>query len=75
MNWRVVYNAQTERYRIELRRWWGWDFVANQTTGAYVAFDDYAAAGDWACRRLVRKDRHSRRWRALSICDCHSSSV
>jgi hypothetical protein len=70
MNWRVVYNDQTQRYRLEIRRWWGWDFVADRGRGDYLSFDSYAAARNWGCRHLRPPRQPGRRWRVLSICDC-----
>jgi hypothetical protein len=70
MNWRVVYNDQTRRYRLEIRRWWGWDFVTDSVDGRYLDFDSYADARSWACRHLRPRRQQGRRWRILDICDC-----
>lgn len=69
MNWRIVYNEQTKRYRIQCKRWWGFDFVLNPTTGAYLSFADCEAARNWACRNLKRNDQRQRRWRVMSACE------
>lgn len=74
MNWRIVYNEQTLRYRIERRRWWGWDFVADEAVGSYLSFSDLAAAKRWGCRHLGQQSQRPRRWQVVDYCRCPFST-
>ena len=67
MNWRIVVNDQSGRYRIETRHWWGWEFVTDED-GQYLSFDDCEQAKRWACQHLRRRDPGYRRWRIVDWC-------
>jgi len=73
MNWRIVHNEQTGLYRIERRRWWGWDFVPDTATGDYMNFNDFESARRWGCRNLVCDHQRSRRWQIVDTCNCPSA--
>ena len=75
MNWRVVYNDQTQRYRIESKRWWGWEFIVDADSDNYLSFSSCIEARNWVCQRMTAYERPARRWRVLTICDCPKSSV
>jgi len=75
MDWRIVYNEQTRRYRIETRRWWGWDFVPDDASDAYRSFTEFEAARRWACRHLGGQTQRSRRWRVVDVCRCPGSTA
>jgi len=70
MNWRIVYNNQTHRYRIEKKRWWGWDFVADDSAGDYISFSDLAAAKRWACQHLGQRIQRPCRWQIVDASGC-----
>jgi hypothetical protein len=67
-DYRIVHNAQTGRYRIEQRRWWGWDFVLDPTGTHYVTFESLDEARGFACRALAGKPPANRRWKVISPC-------
>ena len=64
---RIVFNEQTRRYRIEQRRWWGWDFVRDEA-GEYATFDDCEQARRHLCLELPARRGRFRRWRVLDLC-------
>ena len=74
MNWRIVYNKETRRYRIEQKRWWGWDFVVNASAGEYISFTDLADAKRWACHHLGQQRQTAQRWQVVDASGCPSSA-
>jgi len=68
--YRIVYNEQTDTYRVEKRGLLGWAFVSDPQTGNYLGFDDVDRARRWI-RKNVRHDNESaRRWKVVSDCSC-----
>ena len=45
-DYRIVFNEETRRYRVERRRWWGWSFLME------AAGEDYATFADFERREL-----------------------
>ena len=74
MKWRIVVNDQSGRYRIEIRRWWGWEFALDQRDGGYLSFNSYELARNWACDRFKRSVAGYRRWRIVDLCCTGSPS-
>jgi hypothetical protein len=66
--YRIVYNEQTERYRIEQRGWAGWTFVLDEAGAEYATFDSFEAARRFACVQQRRQKTHRRRWRIVDLC-------
>jgi len=67
MKYRIVHNPLTDRYRVEKRGLFGWSFVTERKTGAYLDFDNAGAACRWIRDRAGNDDIH-RRWRVVSNC-------
>ena len=68
IDFRIVFNEQSGRYRVERRRWWGWGFVLDRSGEDYATFDRFEDAQRFVCaRRLPRKAR-PRRWRVVDNC-------
>ena len=65
--YRVVFNDQSGRYRVERKGWLGWSFVQDES-GDYLGFETLEQARAW-----VRENKHCqgttepRRWRVV---DC-----
>ena len=72
-DYRIVFNVQTARYRIERRRLWGWTFVMTDDGRDYLGFDRYVDAREHLCRRLRRSDDAQRRWRVVDPCGCEQA--
>ena len=66
--YRVVYNEQTDTYRVEKRGLLGWSFVSDPQTGNYLGFDDADKACRWVRRKTRRDEGYSRRWKVVSEC-------
>ena len=67
-DYRIVYNEQTGRYRIDRRGWLGWSFVMSPSGDDYASFDSYHEACRFACKLQVQgMDRH-RRWKIIGPC-------
>ena len=66
--YRIVYNTQTDAYRVEKRGVFGWSFVMRPDRNDYRDFDSFESA----CRWIQRKSEpanSTRRWKIVS--DCH----
>lgn len=68
MFWRILVNDQTARYRVEIRRWWGWEFVLEGGGQDYRTFETAEEARRWACENLSRSNDRHRRWRVIDLC-------
>lgn len=68
-DYRIVFNEQTECYRVERRGWLGWSFVMNAAGDDYVSFSRYADARRFVCR-ATRHRRYGgqRRWKVVDLC-------
>jgi hypothetical protein len=67
-DYRIVFNKQTGRYRVEKRGWAGWSFVTAERGGDYLTFDSCEAARRFICaRRRPRRDV-GRRWQVVDLC-------
>lgn len=70
MGFRIVHNQQTNRYRVEKRGFFGWNFVADPSGGDYLSFTDAESARAWICRQTTRRDADAnRRWKVVTDCD------
>jgi hypothetical protein len=71
--YRIVFNAQTRKFRIEQRRLWDWSFVMDDTGEQYATFDSYEAAQRVVCALRRTRINRNRRWQVVDTC-CDSSS-
>ena len=70
MQLRIVFNEQTECYRVESRGLLGWNFVTDDETGDYLSFDDQTAAMAWVKEHVIPPDNDSnRRWKVVTFCN------
>ena len=69
-DYRIVFNAHTDHYRIERRSLWGGSFLTDRRGREYLTFADYEAARHHLCGRLKRRADTHRRWRVLDPCRC-----
>jgi hypothetical protein len=66
--YRVVFNDQSGRYRVERKGWLGWGFVQDES-GDYLGFETLEQARAW-----VRENKQCqgttgpRRWRVVDCC-------
>lgn len=67
-DYRIVYNEQTARYRIERRGWAGWTFVTADRGSNYLTFDSYEAARRFVCERCRPTRGEGRRWKVVDPC-------
>lgn len=67
-DFRIVFNEQTGRYRVEQRRWWGWDFVRDPAGEGYLTFESLAGARRFVCGHLFGRPAANRRWRVVDPC-------
>ena len=67
-DYRIVYNEQTDLYRVERRGWAGWSFVMDKTVGDYATFRSCQAAKRFICRRQRGRPASSRRWQVVDGC-------
>lgn len=68
MNCRIVFNEQTERYRIERRGLLGWNFVTDEASGKYLSFADLADAKAWVRDHASDQSPNHRRWKVIYVC-------
>jgi hypothetical protein len=65
---RVVFNDQSGRYRVERKGWFGWNFVQDES-GQYVGFDTLEQARAWVREHQnCRGTGGPRRWRIVDCC-------
>lgn len=74
-DYRIVFNEQTARYRVEKRGWTGWTFVTANRGCDYLTFDSYEAARRFVCGRQRPKPDSGRRWRVVDPCDAERRRV
>lgn len=67
-DYRIVYNEQTARYRVEKRGLMGWSFVTANRGGDYLTFDSCEAARRYICTRRRRLRDSGRRWKVVDPC-------
>lgn len=67
-DYRIVYNEETERYRVEKRGLTGWHFLMNKQGDDYATFVEYEDARCFACRHRSKRSLIPRRWRILDMC-------
>ena len=67
-DYRIVFNAQTARYRVERRRLWDWAFVMDELGEDYVTFDSYDDAQRFICARRSSESSPDRRWQVVDTC-------
>jgi hypothetical protein len=65
-DFRIVYNEQTARYRVEKRGLIGWSFVTSKGGGDYLTFDSYEAARRFVCSK--HRSEKGRRWKVVDPC-------
>lgn len=66
--YRIVYNEQTKRYRVERRSWFGWTFLLDDAGAEYATFESCEAARRFACLRQRRQKVQRRRWQVIDLC-------
>ena len=64
--YRIVYNKQSGLFRVEQRRWWGWNFVMDESGEDYLSFADCRDAQRFVCRK--QRQQGHRRWRVIGSC-------
>jgi len=67
--YRIVYNEQTDTYRVEKRGLLGWAFVNDPQTGDYLSFHDIGKARHWVKNKVRRNDENNRRWKIVAECN------
>ena len=67
-DYRIVFNEQTGRYRVERRSWWSWDFVYDASGEGYATFDSLQQAREFVCREHGKAAPAHRRWRVVDPC-------
>lgn len=65
---RIVFNDQTDLYRVERRRWWGWSSVLDSSGEHYASFECCEDAREFVCKHMQRKNSSHRRWKVIGIC-------
>lgn len=65
--YRVVFNEQSGRYRVERKGLLSWSFVEDQN-GDYLAFETLEAARAWVREHAKCGDTGPRRWRVVDCC-------
>ena len=68
-DYRIVFNEETRRYRVERRRWWGWNFLMDAAGEDYATFADFDSARRFACAQSGQRQTAPRRWKVVGICD------
>jgi len=66
--YRIVFNEQSGRYRVERHGWAGWTFVTADSGEDYLTFDSYEAARRFVCARRRTGHDTGRRWRVVDLC-------
>jgi hypothetical protein len=67
-DYRIVFNAQTSRYRVERRRLWDWAFVMDESGEDYATFATYGDARRFLCARRNAASTSKRRWQVVDSC-------
>lgn len=65
--YRVVFNDQSGRYRIERKGWFGWNFVQDES-GDYLGFGTLEQARVWVSEHNDCVGKGPRRWRIVDCC-------
>lgn len=65
--YRVVFNDQTGRYRVERKGWFGWSFVEDEA-GNYLGFETVEQARAWVRNHSTCAGSGPRRWRVVGCC-------
>ena len=65
--YRVVFNDQSGRYRVERKGWLGWNFVQTES-GDYPGFDTLEQAREWTREHGKCQGTGLRRWRVVDCC-------
>ncbi|MCB1802671.1 MAG: hypothetical protein KDI82_13350 [Gammaproteobacteria bacterium] len=76
-DYRIVFNEHTEKYRVERRGLFGWQFVMDQSGTDYLTFDSRETAQQYVCAtRQVGAGRQSqRRWQVVDTCCAPSTQA
>lgn len=65
--YRIVYNDQSGRYRIERKGMLGWNFVEDEA-GDYLSLDTLEQARAWIREHAECSGTGPRRWRVVDCC-------